>query len=143
SNPPSNESDAGRFFRAASALDAAFSRVPATIDEIYVVSAGGLVPAQPKYVQAFLGMHAKLVRLIDISWECTADEGVVANDHDVREGIVNLSLTLPPCASRFFFAFSTADASAATRGPFHRGDSISYELRGASQMEEGDLARPG
>jgi hypothetical protein len=128
SNPPSEGSDAGRFFRAAAAMSAALRQIPPGIEEVYIVSAGGLVPAHPDYVRSLVGTRAQLIRLVDISWECGAGEGVVAADHRIDDGVVTLDLSLPDCADRFFFAFSGTNTAALLKGRLLRGDSIFYEL---------------
>ena len=128
SNPPSEGSDAGRFFRAAATLNTALQQVPPGIEDVFVVSAGGFVPVHPDYVRSLLGTRARLIRLVDISWECNAGEAIVAVNHRIVDGMITLDLTLPDCASRFFFAFSSTRAATLFNGRLPRGDSISYEL---------------
>ena len=127
SNPPAEESSEGRFFRAAGAMSVALREVPPSAQQVYVLSAGGLVPANAEYLQALLGMRAKIIRIVDAAWECRAEGSRVVVVHGVVDGTVTLTATLPDCA-RFFFAFSGIDARGLVDGQIRRNASIVYEF---------------
>ena len=126
-NPPSERSDIGQSFRAAAAMNAALRQVPASTRQVYVLSAGSLATATPDYLRVFLGVHAEIVRLVDIHWPCEGGEPFVAVDHDSVDGVVTLSAMLPDCAS-FFFNLAGPGSALLVDGRLRRSDSISYEL---------------
>jgi hypothetical protein len=127
SNPPSLESEQGKFLRAAAAMNATLRQTPPSVREVYVLSTGGLVPANSEYLSGFAGIQAKIVRIVDAAWECGDKPVAIEYDHEVIDGQVTLAARLPDCA-RFFFAFSGIAASALVNGGIRRSESISYEF---------------
>ena len=141
SNPPAADSGQGKFFRAAAAMNAALRQTPASVRQVYVLSAGGLVPANSEYLRAFVGIPAEIVRIVDAGWECGEKEGAIAFGHESVGGIVTLTARLPDCA-RFFFAFSAIDARALVDGRIVRNDSIEYEFPEARVIAAGGTRAP-
>jgi len=127
SNPPAADSEQGEFFRAATAMNAMLRQTPPSVQEIYVLSAGGLVAANSEYLRAFTGTQAKIVRIVDAAWECGDKRAAIEYDHEVIDGQVTLTARLPDCA-RFFFAFSGINASALVNDRIRRNESIFYEF---------------
>ena len=121
------ESEIGPFLRSAGNTNAALREVPPGVREVYVMLASGLVTANPAYLRAFLGIDAKIVRVIDLSWYCGNRPERVALSHDIRDGEVIIRASLPDCA-RFEFLSSTVDGTALHDGHLRRSPSIEYEL---------------
>jgi hypothetical protein len=140
-NPPDASSDTAQFFRAIGTMNAALRAVPPAIRQVYVVSEDGLVPVRPDYLRAFLGTRAEIIRLADISWNCSAPSEVADYAHREEGGTVTIDLTLPSCA-RFFFFYAPIDAAALDLGVFRRGATIDYALPEARPLAAGDGERP-
>jgi hypothetical protein len=105
-------------------MDAVLRQAPKDTRQIYVLSAGGLQKANPKYVGPALGVSAAIVRLVEIEWNCREASDFVAFDHSTADGVVSMTVTLPTCAS---FQFYTTRFNI-VGGRLFRNDSISYEL---------------
>ena len=86
--------------------------------------------ANPDYLRAFLGIDAKIVRVIDLSWYCGDRPDTVALSHEIGGSEVIIRASLPDCA-RFEFLSSTVDGTALHDGRLQRSASIEYELPGA------------
>jgi hypothetical protein len=115
-------------FRTASTMSAALRQGPAGIGQIFVVSSpGGLAPANPAYLRAFLDLSPEIVYVVTVNWACASSQDRVAFDHNTADGVVTLSATLPDCAS-FEFAYAAADSSALVEHRIRRNDSVIYEL---------------
>ena len=140
-NPPSERIPEGRFFRAAAAMNATLRAVPPDIRQIFVISAGGLSWGNPEYFRAFLGVHAQIVRVVEMSWDCESPAERIAVDHDVVGGVVTVSASAPTCA-RFFLSLSGITGSALADGRLRRGETIVYDLPSARPVEAGDRWRP-
>ena len=140
-NPPSEQTGTGRLFRSIAATNAAVRQVPAGIRQVYVLSAGGLVPATPDYLRVFLDVRAEIVRVVDILSRCKGGKQVVAFDHDRVDGVVTLSATLLGCAS-FRFQAAGRDSTLVRDGRLRRSDSISYELPEANFVKRKDWLWP-
>ena len=125
-NPPSEQSPEARYFRAISAMNTVLRQTPPGIRQVYVLSAG-LVTVKPDYLQAYLGMPASIVRVVDILWYCDRTQAIGAFDHRSTGGVVIIGATLPDCA-RFNFTYSQIGADRLVNGRIRRSDSISYEL---------------
>lgn len=121
------ESEIAPFLRSAAKTNAALRQVPPGIHEVYVLLASGLVTANPDYLRAFLGIDAKIIRVIDLSWYCGDKPETVAMSHDIRDGEVVIRASLPDCA-RFEFLSSTVDGTTLHDGRLRRNPSIEYEL---------------
>ena len=121
------ESEIGPFLRSAAKTNAALRQVPPGIREVYVMLASGLVTANPDDLRAFLGINAKIIRVIDLSWYCGDKPETVALSHDIEGGEVIIRANLPDCA-RFEFLSSTVDGTALHDGRLRRSASIEYEL---------------
>ena len=141
SNPRSEQSYDGRFFRTVVAMNTALRQVPEGIGQVYVLSAGSLVRATPDYLRAYLGVPAEIIRVIDISWDCSGKDEAVTVDHDTVEGTVTVNATLPDCAS-FEFHNANLDSSALVEGRIRRNDSISYELPEAYPVDRKGSLKP-
>jgi hypothetical protein len=121
-------------FDAVRAMNAALNQIPTEIKQVYVLSAGGLVPANPDYVRALLGENAEIIRIADVEWNCSDAAEHVVFDHDSIGGVVTLDAAVPKCG-RFFFAVPQIGASALVDGQIRRNAWFSYELPEA-RLEE-------
>jgi hypothetical protein len=121
------ESEVGPFLRSAAKTNAALLQVPPGVREVYVLLASGLVTANPEYLRAFLGIDAKIIRVIDLSWYCGEKPETVALSHEIRGGEVVIRASLPDCA-RFEFLSSTVNGTALHAGHLRRSPAIEYEL---------------
>lgn len=126
-NPPSEESFAGWFFRSLARMNAALRQTPGDIQQVYVVPAGGMVPANSEYIRGLLGMRAEIVRVIDIAWACERPTDHVVVSHESADGVVTLVLAVPDCAG-FYFIAPPVDIEAGISGRLRRSSSITYEL---------------
>ena len=126
-NPPSAQSYEGQYVRAAAGMNAALRQVPVGIKYVYVLSAGGLAAANSDYLRALLGLHADIIRITDISWNCGGETERLTYDRIAAEGEVEIRVTLPDCA-RFFFAFSGIDGAALVDGRILRNESVTYDV---------------
>ena len=140
-NPPDASSDTAQFFRAIGTMNEALRAVPPQICQVYVVSEDGLVPVKPDYLRAFLGIRAEIIRLADISWNCSVPSDIADYAHREAGGTVTVDLTLPSCA-RFFFFYAPIDTAALDRGVLRRGATIDYELPEARPLATADGTRP-
>ena len=80
-------------------MRAELRQVPAATRQIYVLPHAGILFANFKYVGLVLGVPAEMVRVVDIRWNCGGSSDFVASNHSTTDGIVNLTVTLPACAS--------------------------------------------
>jgi hypothetical protein len=113
-------------------MDAVLRQAPAGIRQIYVLSAGSLMPANPEYVRVGLGVPAEIVRVGDIIWRnCSEGSDLVNFDHSTTDGVVSITVTIPSCAN-FFFLNEVEIAN----GRIHRNDAMSYELPDAYPFEK-------
>jgi hypothetical protein len=140
-NPPAEQSQMGRSFRAADAMSAALRRVPAGIGQVYVLTSGSLGWDNPEYVRAFLKLPAEIIRVAEIQWDCEDLNAVASIDHESNDGFVTLTATLPKCA-HFFLSLSGIDASALVDGRLRRGLAISYEMPNAFPPAVPGTSRP-
>lgn len=101
-------------------------QVPPGIRQIYVLSAGSLLDANPEYIRLVLGVSAEIVRVVDIEWNCRDASDLVAFDHTAADGVVSMVISLPGCAN-FFFHTSRFDDGIINRR-LNRNDTLSYEL---------------
>ena len=106
-------------------MDAMLKQVPTEIQQIYVLSAAGLPVANPEYVRLILGVPAEIIRVVEIAWNCDADD-LVAFDHTIANGVLSMDITLPSCA-HFYFATDRFD-SELTKGNLYRNERMNYEL---------------
>jgi hypothetical protein len=106
---------------------AALHQVPMDTRQVYVLSAGGLQNASPEYVRLVLGASAEIVRVIDINWQCSESSDPVAFGHSIADGVVTMTVTLPPCAL-FGFNMGRLDATTIADGGLYRNATMSYEL---------------
>jgi hypothetical protein len=110
-----------------SPMNAALRQVPMATRQVYVLNAGGLQDANPEYVRLVLGVSAEIVRVIDIDWQCRDSSDVMALDHNIADGVVNMTVTLPACAL-FGFSWGRIDPTTLAHGPLYRNATMSYEL---------------
>jgi hypothetical protein len=115
-------------------------QAPAGIRQIYVLSAGGLPYANPKYISPLFGVPAEIVRLIELDWHRCDASDLVAFNHSTIDGIVSLTVTLPNCAT---FLLNTKRLGGMTNGRLYRNNTISYELPDAQQVASARLWQPG
>src|SRR5262249_40334674 len=78
-------------------MSAMLHNLPAGTREVYVVPAGSLQGDNPEYMRLVLGLPTTIVRLADIEWNCSDPSDLITFDHDLSDGVVNMSVTLPPC----------------------------------------------
>ena len=106
-------------------MDAVLRQAPTGTRQIYVLSAGSLQNANPKYLRLVLGVSAEIVRVIEIDWNCREASDLVAFDHSTADGVVSMTVTLPSCAN---FQFYTTRFNDIANGRLYRNDTMSYEL---------------
>ena len=109
-------------------IDASLRQMPKAIQQVYILADGldGLPYVNPEYMRLILGVE--IVRIIDINtrWNCSESNNLVAFDHSIADGVVNLTVTLPACA---YFSFQHLIKSKAfANGHLYRNATISYEL---------------
>ncbi|HKX07778.1 MAG TPA: hypothetical protein VJN67_06265 [Stellaceae bacterium] len=115
-------------YRAAAEMDALLRDTPASIRQIFVVSsARSVAPANPAYLQAFLGLSAQIIHLIDVDWNCDAEGDHVTFDYALANSAVTLSASLPECAS-FEFGYAEVGENALSGTRLRRDDLVQYEL---------------
>jgi len=131
-------------FQVDRAMRAALSQVPVDTRQIFVISSpAALAPANPAYLQAFLGLPAEIVHIINMNWTCAEPRARVSFDRSIgADGRITISATLPACAS-FEFDYARIDASALTDGYLRRNPSIIYELPQAHFLERSGPTDPG
>jgi hypothetical protein len=117
-------------------MRAELRQVPAAIRQIYILPADGILFANFKYVGLVLGVSAEMVRVVGIRWNCSGSIAFAASNHSTTDGIVNLTVTLPACAS-FAFGNSSLRLNEATviNGHLFRNNTMSYEFPEASLVE--------
>jgi hypothetical protein len=109
-------------------MDVVLREVPTTTRQIYVLPAYRNLPSNnPKYLRVILDVSAEIVRVADIWWECRESSNLVAFDHNIADGIVNLTVTLPDCAEFYFFNAAFDDTTLAN-GRLYRNATMSYEV---------------
>jgi hypothetical protein len=128
-------------------MRAELRKVPTAIQQIYVLPAAGVLDLNLKYVRLVLGVSGEILRVVDIRWDCDGSNDFVAFHHSTADGIVNLTVTLPRCAS-FVFGYSSLGLNKTTlaNGHLHRNDAMSYEFPEASlvkatKWQEPDLGK--
>jgi hypothetical protein len=128
-NPPSDALVVGQFFRAAKEVNGVLTQIPPTTRQVYVVFANGLGIASPQYIEAFLGIHADLVRVIDTTWNstCRGKRGTIAFDHARNGPEVVIHATVPECATLLFWN-ARLDQIKLSNRRLVRSESISYEF---------------
>jgi hypothetical protein len=90
------------------------------------MSAEGLQATNPEYVGAILGVSAEIVRIAEIGWKCSDTDDLVAFEHNITDGVVSMTVTLPTCANFYFYTDRFNNALA--NGRLYRNDMMSYEL---------------
>ena len=126
-NPPPPQSNTTKLFMAVTRMNDALRHLPPRIQQVFVLSAGDdLSDVAPAYLQAFLGVKAEIVRVIDMDWDCAAGERI-AYAHRETGGVVTLSTTLPACA-RFQFEGAILDSRQLADGTLRRSATITYDL---------------
>jgi hypothetical protein len=112
-----------------SPMTAALHQVPVATRQVYVVNGGGLQDAKPEYVRLVLGVSAEIVHVVDINSSCGKSSDPVAFDHSIADGVVTMTVALPPCAL-FGFGFNVGrlDATTLAKGLLYRNAAMSYEL---------------
>ena len=115
-------------------MNDALQHLPPRIQQVFVLSAGDdLSDVAPAYLQAFLGVNAEILRVIDMDWDCGAGERI-AFAHQQAGGVVTLSATLPSCA-QFQFEGAILDSRQLVSGTLRRSAVITYELPEAKPIE--------
>jgi hypothetical protein len=104
---------------------------PAGTRQIYVLPAAeSLQDGNPRYVRLILGVPAEIVRIADVDWEkCGRSNSLIAFDHNIAAGIVNLTVSLPDCAN-FRFINARFASTTLANGQLNRNAVMSYELPG-------------
>lgn len=109
-------------------MDVVLLEAPATVRQIYVLpGTERLQGVNPKYLRPILGVSAEIVRIADIWWRCGESSNLVAFDHNIADGIVTLTVTLPDCANFHFFNGPFA-STMLENGRLYRNAAMSYEL---------------
>lgn len=122
-------------YRAAAEMDTLLRDTPAGIRQIFVVSsARSVAPANPAYLQPFLGVGAQIVHLIDVDWNCEAEGDHVTFYYARADSVVTLSASLPECAA-FEFGYADAGKNALSGTRIRRDDLVQYELPEAHPVE--------
>jgi len=116
------------------AMNTVISTTPENIREIYVISAGSLLDANPKYLRLSLRGSAEIVRLVDIIWQCRHETASVKFEHSIRNGVVSVKVGLPDCA-HFRFLQDRFHAHI-KNGWLIRSDSLIYELPEAKSIDD-------
>src|SRR5262245_4352800 len=113
-----------------SPMTAALLQVPIATRQVYVLkNAGGRWDANPEYVRLVLGVPAEIVRVIDINWKCRGSSDPVTFDHSIADGVVTMTMALPPCALfSFGWNLGRLDATTLAKGLLYRNATMSYEL---------------
>jgi hypothetical protein len=93
---------------------------------VYILADHALPFANPEYVRLILGVPAEIVRIIDIIWNCGESNNLVAFDHSIADGVVELTVTLPACAHFGFLAH--IGVKAFSNRHLYRNATMSYEL---------------
>jgi hypothetical protein len=110
-----------------SPMRVALHQMPMATRQVYILGDVDALPsANPEYVRLILGLAAEIVRIIDVNWDCGGSNNLVAFDHSTTEGVVNLTVTLPTCASFIFLAHIGDEALA--NDHLYRNSTMSYEL---------------
>jgi hypothetical protein len=108
-------------------IEAALNQTPKTIRQVYIVVSNDSLPVtNPDSLRIVLDVSAEIVRVIDIHWDCAESKDLVAFNHNIVNGVVNLTVTLPSCANFAFWAPVKSDSFA--NGHLYRSATISYEL---------------
>ena len=124
-------------------MEAVLRSAPAGTQQLYVLSASGLQATNPKYVGLILGLAPEIVRVVDIDWNCGESNHVVAFDHRTVDGVIDMSVTLPACASfRISFGASQLDGTALATGHLFRSDTMSYEITEAYSIKHNKVWGP-
>jgi hypothetical protein len=110
-----------------SAMTAALHEIPMATRQAYILNASGLQDANPEYVRLILGVSAEIVNVIDINWQCGESSDRVTFDHSLVDGVVTMTVTLPPCAL-FGFHVGRLGATTLANGRLYRNATMSYEL---------------
>jgi hypothetical protein len=115
-------------------MNAALRQTPLGIRQIYVLSAGGLPNTNPEYMRLILGVSAKIVRVVEITWKCREASDLVDFNHSTARGVVSLTVSLPACANFVFYTDRFKNDS--LKGRLHRNDTMSYELPEAHLIKD-------
>jgi hypothetical protein len=107
-------------------MNAALRQTPLGIRQIYVLSAGGLPNTNPEYMRLILGVSAKIVRVVEITWKCREASDLVDFNHSTADGVVSLTVSLPTCANFVFYTDRFKNDS--LKGRLNRNDTMSYDL---------------
>jgi hypothetical protein len=131
-----------RALHSIAAMNAALLQVPAGIDQIYVLSASGLVPATPEYIQTFLGLKAELIRVVDIHSYCNDGKQFQSFDHEYADGVVTLNMVLPSDCASFYFDLAGPGSTHVVDGRIRRGNTMSYEVPEARLIDHKGPLKP-
>ena len=89
-------------------------------------------------------MSAEILRVIDINWKCGGSSDPVAFDHSIADGVVTMTVVLPPCALfSFGWNLGRLDATTLAKGLLYRNATISYELPEAYPITPIKWGEPG
>lgn len=127
-NPPSPETYPAWQFHAAATMNAALRDVPSAIEQVYVITQAGMPRAAPKYIKAFLGIKAEIIRLADFHETCPQATPFLAIDHGIDDGLVTLTARVRADCAMFFFDLAGPGSTHIIEGSLRRNDTISYDL---------------
>jgi hypothetical protein len=109
---------------------AVLRQAPHGTRQIYVLSTGGMLAANPEHVRLAFGLPAQIVRVAEINWNCPATTDLVGFDYQVTDRLVNMAVILPTCANFYF-----ANRIRVEDGRIHRNEAISYEVPESQPLE--------
>ena len=141
-NSPAEQPYRIRAFRSIGAMEQALRAVPMAIEQIYVLSASGLVPATPEYLRTFLGLKAEIIRVVDIHSYCTDKSEFETFGHQYVDGVVTITMVMPPDCASFYFDLAGPGGTTVVAGRLRRSDSISYELPEARLIDHKGPLKP-
>jgi hypothetical protein len=135
-------------------MRAELQQVPAATRQIYVLPvldiSGGwgdaMMYANFKYMRLILGVSPEILRIADVHWNCSKSNDFVASNYIIADGIVNLTITLPACAT-FAFDYSSLHLNEVplANGYLYRNEMMSYEFPEAAPIvtagQESSLGR--
>jgi hypothetical protein len=113
-------------------MGAVLRQAPTATQQLYVLSAGSLQLTNPKYLRLVLGVTAEILRVAEIDWNCGESNDVAAFDHSTVDGVVNMTVTLPACAT--FSIPARLDGSELASRHLYRGDKMSYDVPEANPI---------
>lgn len=114
-------------YRAEAIMNDALRHVPSGIKQVYVISARGLVGANPDYIRPILNVQADIIRVVDVVWGCTDAADRITFSHEFDNGTMILSAKTPACAP-FHFSRVSAVPEILSSDAVRRSSSLEYQF---------------